>query len=89
MKILDLSIFELEKQAAPQKNHHIISNSYLNWNLKFVYQNFEKINFSEIPFKNLVGFWQTWANFWAFVQDMLKMTVLPFSQHQFKKSHDF
>ena len=49
----------------------------------------KKIDFSEIRLKNLVGFWQTWADFWAVIQDMLKMTVLPFSQHHSRKSQDF
>ena len=49
----------------------------------------KKIDFSEIRLKNLVGFWQTRADFWAVIQDMLKMTVLPFSQHHSRKSQDF
>ena len=49
----------------------------------------KKIHFSEIRLKNLIGLWQTWANFWAVIQDMLKMTVLPFRQHHFRKSQDF
>ena len=49
----------------------------------------KKIDFSEIRLKNLVAFWQTWANFWTVGQDMLKMTVLPLSQHNFRKSQEF
>ena len=49
----------------------------------------KKIHFSEIRLKNLVGFWQTRADFWAVIQDMLKMTVLPFSQHHSRKSQEF
>ena len=48
----------------------------------------KKIHFSEIRLKNLVGFWQTRADFWAVIQDILKMTVLPFSQHQSRKSQE-
>ena len=33
----------------------------------------------EIRLKNLVGFRQTRANIWAVIQDMLKMTALPFN----------
>ena len=47
------------------------------------------MDFSEIRLKNLLGFWQTQADFWAVIQDMLKMTVLPFSQHHFRKSQEF
>ena len=49
----------------------------------------KKIHFSEIRLKNLVGFRQTRADFWAVIQDMLKMTVLPFSQHHSRQSQDF
>ena len=49
----------------------------------------KKIDFSEIRLKNLVGFRQTQADFWAVIQDMLKMTVLPFSQHHSWKNRDF
>ena len=49
----------------------------------------KKNYFSEIRHKNLVGFWQTRADFWAVIQDMLKMTVLPFSQHHSRISQDF
>ena len=48
-----------------------------------------KINFSEIRLKNLVGFWQTQANFLTVIQDILKMTVLPLSQHDFRKTQEF
>ena len=47
------------------------------------------MDFSEIRLKNLVGFQQTQADFWAVIQDMLKMTVLPFSQQYFRESQDF
>ena len=49
----------------------------------------KKIDFSEIRLKNLVGFLQTRPNFWTAIQDMLKMTVLPLSQHDFRKSQKF
>ena len=49
----------------------------------------KKIHFSKIRLKNLVGFWRTRADFWAFIRDMPKMTVLPFSQHHSRKSQDF
>ena len=49
----------------------------------------KKNNFSEICLKNLVGFWQTWPIFWTAIQDMLKMTVVPLSQHNFRKSQEF
>ena len=48
-----------------------------------------KIDFFEIRLKNLVGFLRFRANFWAVIQDMLKMTVLPFSQYHYRKSQDF
>ena len=44
----------------------------------------KKIDFSEIRLKIIVGFWQTRPNFWTTIQDMLKMTVLFFSQHHFR-----
>ena len=46
------------------------------------------MDFSEIRLKNLVGFWQTRADFSAGIQDMLKMTVLPFNQHHSRKSQE-
>ena len=49
----------------------------------------KKIQFSEVRLKNLVGFRQTRADFWAVIQDMLKMTVLPFSLNHSRKSQDF
>ena len=49
----------------------------------------KKIDFSEIPLKNLVGFQQTRADFWSVIQNMLKMTVMPFSQHHIRKSQEF
>ena len=49
----------------------------------------EKNDFSEIRLKNLVGFWQTWANFWAVIQDMLKMTEQPFSLYHYRKRQEF
>ena len=49
----------------------------------------KKIDFSEIRLKNLIGFWRTRANFWTVGQDMPKMTVLPLSQHNFRKSQEF
>ena len=49
----------------------------------------KKIDFSEIRLKNVVGFRQTRADFWAVIQDMLKMTVLPLSQHNFRRSQEF
>ena len=55
----------------------------------FIVKILKKIYFSEIRLKNFVGFWQTRADFWAVIQDMLKMTVLPFSQHHSRKSQDF
>ena len=55
----------------------------------FIIKILKKIDFSEIRYKNLVGFRRTRADFWAVIQDMLKMTVLPFSQHHFRKSQDF
>ena len=48
-----------------------------------------QIDFSEICLKNLVGFWQTRPDFWAAIQDMLKMTMLPLSQHNFRESQEF
>mgnify|MGYP005711595745 CR=1 FL=1 len=55
----------------------------------FYYQNLKKIYFSEIRLKNLVGFWQSRPIFRTVIQDMLKMTVLPLSQHNFRKSQEF
>ena len=55
----------------------------------FITKILKKIHFSEIRLKNLVGFLRTRANFWAVIEDMLKMTVLPFSQHHSRKSQDF
>ena len=49
----------------------------------------KKIDFSEIRLKILVGFWQTRPNFQTAIQDMLKMTVLPLSQHNSRKSQEF
>ena len=49
----------------------------------------KKNDFSENRLKNLVGFWQTRADFWAVIQDMLKMTVLAFSQYHYRKSQEF
>ena len=34
-----------------------------------------KIDFSEIRLRNLVGFWQTRADFWEVIHDMPKMTL--------------
>ena len=55
----------------------------------FIVKILKKIDFSEIRLKNLVGFRQTRVDFWAVIQDMLKMTVLPLSQHNFRKSQEF
>ena len=52
----------------------------------FIVKMLKKIDFSEIRLKNLVGFWQTRPNFWTAIEDILKMTVLPLSQHNFRKS---
>ena len=49
----------------------------------------KKIHFSEIRLKNLVGFRQTRADFWAVIKDMLKMTMLPFSQYHLRKVNIF
>ena len=49
----------------------------------------EMLIFFKIRLRNLEGFWQTWANFWTVGQDMLKMTVLSLSQHNFRKSQEF
>ena len=55
----------------------------------FIIKILKKIDFSEIRLKNLVGFRQTRPIFWTAIQDMLKMTVLPLSQHNFRKSQEF
>ena len=55
----------------------------------FIIKVLKKIHFSEIRLKNLVGFWQTRPNFWTAIEDILKMTVLPLSQHNFSKSQVF
>ena len=55
----------------------------------FIIKILKKNDFSEICLKNLADFWQTWADFWAVIQDMLKMTVLAFTQYQFRKIQDF
>ena len=55
----------------------------------FIIKILKKIDFSEIRLKNLIGFWQTRPHFWTVIQDMLKMTVLPLSQHNFSKSQEF
>ena len=55
----------------------------------FIIKILKKIDFSEIHLKNLVGFWQTRPDFWTAIQDMLKMTKLPLSQHNFRKSQEF
>ena len=54
----------------------------------FIIKILKKIDFSEIRLKNLVGFWRTPPIFWIAIQDMLKMTVLPLSQHNFRKSQE-
>ena len=51
--------------------------------------NFGKIDFSEICFRNFVGFWRTRANFWTVIEDMLKMTVPPLSQYDSRKRQEF
>ena len=48
----------------------------------FIIKILKKFNFSEI---HLVGFWQTLPNFWTAIQDMLKITVPPLSQHNSRK----
>ena len=55
----------------------------------FIIKILKKIDFTEIRLKNLAGFCQTRPNFWTTIQDMLKMTVLPLSQHDFSKSQEF
>ena len=55
----------------------------------FIFKILKKFDFSEIRLKNLVGFWQTQANFWTAIQDMLKLTTLPLSQHNFRKGKEF
>ena len=55
----------------------------------FITKILKKNDFSEIRLKNLVGFWQTRPSFWTAIQDMLKMTVIPLSQHNFSKSQEF
>ena len=55
----------------------------------FIIKILKKIDFSEIRLKNLVGFRQTRPIFWTAIQDMLKMTVLPVSQHNFRKIQEF
>ena len=52
----------------------------------FVIKILKKIDFSEIRLKIPVGFCQTRPNFRAAIQDMLKMTALPLSQHKSRKS---
>ena len=55
----------------------------------FIFKILKKIDFSEIRLKNLVGFRQTRPIFWTTIQDMLKMTVLPLSHYNFRKSQEF
>ena len=55
----------------------------------FLIKILKKIDFSEIRLKNLVGFWRTRPNFWTAIQSMLKMTLLPLSQHNCRKSQEF
>ena len=55
----------------------------------FIIKILKKIDFSKNRLKNLVGFWQTRPVFWTAIQDMFKMTVLPLSQHDFRKSQEF
>ena len=55
----------------------------------FIFKILKKIDFSEIRLKNLVGFLRTRPDFWTAIQDMLKMTLLPLSQHNFRKSQEF
>ena len=55
----------------------------------FIFKILKKIDFSEIRLKNLVGFWRTRPNFWTAIQDILKMTALPMSQHHSRKSQEF
>ena len=55
----------------------------------FVIKILKKNDFSKNRLKNLDGFWQTRPVFWTAIQDMLKMTVLPLSQHDFRKSQEF
>ena len=55
----------------------------------FIIKILKKNDFSVIRLKNLVGFLQTRPIFWTAIQDMLKMTVLPLSQHNFRKSQEF
>ena len=55
----------------------------------FIIKILKKNDFSEIRLKNLVGFWQTRPIFWTAIPDMLKMTVVPLSQHNLRKSQEF
>ena len=55
----------------------------------FIFKILKKFDFSEIRLKNLVGFLQTRPIFWTTIQDMLKMTVLPLIQHNFRKTQEF
>ena len=54
-----------------------------------VWKKLKEIDFSEIYLKNFVSFWWTRANFWKVFQVMLKITVLPLSQHNFRSSWEF
>ena len=55
----------------------------------FIIKILKIIDFSEIHLTNLVGFCRTQPDFWTAIQDVLKMTILPLSQHNFRKSQEF
>ena len=55
----------------------------------FIIKILKKIDFSKNRLKNLVGFQQTRPVFWTAIQDMFKMTLLPLSQHDFRKNQEF
>ena len=50
---------------------------------------FEKIEVYDFRLKKCVNFCRTRSIFWTIIQDMLKMTLLPWAQHHFWKSQEF
>ena len=52
-------------------------------------KSFEKIEVYDFCLKKCVNFCQTRSIFWTIIQDMLKITLLPWDQHHFLKSQEF
>ena len=55
------------------------------WLMKIV----KKIHSHDFCLEKLVNFWRIQPDFWTAIQDLLKMTVLALSQHNYKKVKSF